>query len=286
MAQGVVTKFSFGRKLPFGARIAVLALMALVNFKIVTSIRASVRPPQKISAPSFEVASIKLSNLRHGGAIGLFVFPGGRITATLCTFKMLMMYAFEVRPFQILGGPSWINDTRYDIIAMPPPSSAARKLHPPSPKAPPNAEEREMLQNLLMDRFQLKFHWENKVGPVYILETGKRSLKLRPAEHKSDYPWAGGLSGGRIDGDGLAGDNISMPLLAARLSGYLDQPVLDETGLKGSYDFSFRYSSNPSGSDIDSCIFTSIHGIGLKLKAAKGPLRTIVIDRVERPSKN
>lgn len=286
MTQG--TKLSFGRKLPFGARIAVLALMVLVNFKIVTAIRASAQPPQKTGAPppSFEVASIKPSNLRRGGVIGLFVFPGGRITATLYTFKMLMMSAFEVQPFQILGGPSWINDTRYDIIALPPPSSAARKLHPPSPKTPPNAEERAMLQNLLMDRFQLKFHWESKVGPVYILETGKKSLNLRPAEHKTDYPWAGSISRGGIDGDGLAGDNISMPQLAARLSPYLDRPVLDETGLKGSYDFSYRYSSNPSRSDIDSCIFTSIREIGLKLKAGKGPVRTIVIDHVEPPTPN
>lgn len=286
-----VMKPGFERKLLFGAQIALVIIMISANFGVVKIVQASVQSRQKIRvpSPSFEVASIRQAKLYHGGAIGLFVFPGGRISAELCTFRMLMMYAFGVRSFQILGGPGWINDIRYNINAIPPPSSPARKLNPPSPKAPLNAEEREMLQNLLMNRFKLKFHWESKTGHVYVLEMGKRILKhpkLRPAKDKNDFPWVGSLEGAGIDGDGIRGDNISMSLLAARLSGYLDRPVLDETGLKGSYDFYFRYASNPSEYNVVSCIFTSIHAIGLDLKPAKAPVRTIVIDHVESPTPN
>ena len=238
------------------------------------------------SRPSFEVASIKLSNSRQGAPIGLFVYPGGRIRASLCTFKYLVMNAFDVQSFQISGGPRWVDHTRYNIDAIAPPSSQVRKWTPPSFKAPLNAKERQMLQSLLMDRFHLKFHWEKKVGHVYFLTMGKRELNLRPAKDKHDYPWAGSVEGGAINGDGIAGDNVSMPQLAARLSGYLDRPVLDKTGLNGSYDFRYRYSSNPSNLDIDSCIFTSIRELGLKLKAGKGPVRTIVIDHVEHPTPN
>lgn len=238
------------------------------------------------SRPSFEVASIKLSNPDRNGPIGFFVFPGGRIRASLCTFKYLMMNAFEVQSFQISGGPGWINRTRYDIKAIPPESSPARKWIPPSFKSPPNAEERQMLQSLLMDRFHLKFHWEKKEGHVYILARGKKKLKLQPAKHKKDYPWAGIMRGGAADGNRFDGDNVSMPQLAVFLSSDLGRPVLDETGLKGSYDFHYRYSSSSLHFDVDSCIFTSIRELGLTLKAGKGPVRTIVIDHVEHPTPN
>ena len=236
--------------------------------------------------PSFEVASIKLSDTHRGGAIGIFTFPGGKVTAGFSTFKMLVMYAFDVQPFQVSGGPAWINDDKYDIIAQPPASSPASKLNPPNPKLPLNPEQRQMLQMLLMDRFQLKYHRTIKPGPVYALVRGNGDLKLQNAKNKDDYPWAGGFRGGAIIGDGIAGQNISMPLLATRLSSYLDRPVLDQTGLKGSYDFKFEYPTDDPGHDVVPSIFASIQGIGLKLKAAKGPVETIIIDHVEKPSEN
>jgi uncharacterized protein (TIGR03435 family) len=235
--------------------------------------------------PSFEVASIKPSG--PWGVIGLFIYPGGRMSASLCTFKYLMMNAFDVQDFQIVGGPPWIDNTRYDINAIPPASSPARKLNPPTPKLPPDADERQMLQNLLMDRFQLKFHRANKVGPVYLLERGRGQLRLEAAK-KWNYPWAGSLRGGGINGDGLEGRNISMLQLAERLSGYLGRPVVDRTGLEGSYDFKYRYaeSGDYTESETFSCIFASIKALGLELKAGKGPVETIVIDHVEPPTPN
>jgi uncharacterized protein (TIGR03435 family) len=74
--------------------------------------------------------------------------------------------------------------------------------------------------------------------------------------------------------------------LATRLSDYLDRPVVDQTGLKGSYDFKYEYSADESTFDVVSCIFASVQGIGLKLKPAKGPVDIIVIDHIEKPSEN
>jgi uncharacterized protein (TIGR03435 family) len=146
-----------------------------------------------------------------------------------------------------------------------------------------------MLQTLLVDRFQLKYHRENREGPVYLLQKSNKALRLQDAKNKDDYPWAGSNRGGAIDGDGIAGINISMPQLATRLSGYLHRPVLDQTGLTGSFDFKFEYESglsDDSRQDTISSIFTSVQGIGLKLESAKGPVETIVIDHVEKPSEN
>ena len=73
--------------------------------------------------------------------------------------------AFDVQLWQVAGGPRWVTLDEYDIDAEPPASSKASKANPSSPKAPPNAEQRRMLQTLLVDRFRLKFHRETRQGP-------------------------------------------------------------------------------------------------------------------------
>lgn len=236
-------------------------------------------------APAFEVASVKPASPQDR-EIAISTYPGGRITVSLYTLQMLIEEAFDVQSFQVSGGPRWINDDRYDIVAKPPASSKSSKANPPYPKAPPNDEQRQMLQTLLSDRFQLKFHRETKEGPVYLLVKGNKELKLQDAKNKDDYPWAGSIAGGGIAGDGLAGINISMPLLATRLSWYLRRPVLDRTGLTGSYDFKFEYASDDPRAERIASIFASVQGIGLKLEAAKGPVETVVIDYAEKPSAN
>ena len=145
-----------------------------------------------------------------------------------------------------------------------------------------------MLQTLLVDRFRLKYHRETKEGPIYVLVKGNNKLKLQDAKDKNDFPWAGSNRGGAIFGDGIAGINISMPLLATRLSRYLRRPVLDQTGLEGSFHFKFEYPlpSDDQRPDVITSIITSIQGIGLKLQTAKGPVDAIVIDYAEKPSAN
>lgn len=159
---------------------------------------------------------------------------------------------------------------RYDIDAKPPESSKSIKSMPPYPKAPPNDEQREMLQSLLAERFQLKYDRETREGPVYLLVKGSKALHLSDSKDKTAYPWAGGLGGGMIMGDGLAGINESMEDLAKRLSPYLGRPVLDRTGLTGSFDFRSEYSSDNGRPDVITMILASVQDIGLKLEHQKG----------------
>jgi uncharacterized protein (TIGR03435 family) len=201
--------------------------------------------------------------------------------------KILILGAFDVQPFQVSGGPRWIDDDRFDIEAKPPASSKSSKANPASPKLPLDDEQRQMLQALLADRFQLKFHREAREGQVYLLVKGNKGLKLQDAKDKDAFPWAGSIAGALPNGDGLAGTNISMPQLAVRLSGWLRRPVVERTGLEGSFDFKFQYPSDgPDYSYPIPSILASIQGIGLKLEAATGPVETIVIDQAEKPSTN
>jgi uncharacterized protein (TIGR03435 family) len=236
----------------------------------------------RTSPPAFEVASIKPAG---SGAIGLFTYPGGRIVANSLTLEMLIEEAFSIQPFQLSGGPGWIRNDRYTIEARPPASSALSSAKP-SPPDNPNDEQRQLLQTLLADRFQLKVHRETKDGPVYLLVKGGKETRLQEAKDKDARPWAGGLGGGRISGDGLAGVNISMSGLAARLSEYMGRPVLDQTGLNGSFDFKYDQVSDDTHPDVAAWIITSLQAIGLKLEASRGAVETIVIDHVEKPSEN
>ena len=145
-----------------------------------------------------------------------------------------------------------------------------------------------MLLALLIDRFQLKYHRETRQGQVYFLVRTNRPLKLEDAKIKGPdaWPWVGSPNNGMIRGDGIAGVSISMRLMASRLSGYLGRPVIDHTGLDGTYDFKFEYTPMEPNPDVVSSILFSVQQIGLKLESGKGPVETIVIDHAEKPSGN
>jgi uncharacterized protein (TIGR03435 family) len=239
------------------------------------------------SRPAFEVASVKLAGPNENPmGRGIFTFPGGRITANKCTLAKLIEEAFDIQPFQLSGGPHWINNDRYDIVAKPPASSQSSRANPTEPKTSMNAEQRQMLQTLLVDRFRLRYHTETKEGPVYLLVRSGKELDMQEAKKKDGYPWAGGLGGGGITGDGLAGMNETMDDLCRRLAPYLGRPVLNKTGLHGAFDFKFSYSSGDPNPDVISVILESVQAIGLKLEGAKGPVGTLVIDSAEKPSEN
>ncbi len=74
--------------------------------------------------------------------------------------------------------------------------------------------------------------------------------------------------------------------LAARLSSYMGRPVLDQTGVNGSFDFKYDQVSDDPHPDVAAWIITSLQALGLKLEASKGPVDTIVIDHAEKPSEN
>ncbi len=157
--------------------------------------------------PEFEVATVKPAD-PNGRVVGLFTYPGGRILCTQCPLQYLLMEAFNMQPYQITGGSGWLKDARFDVEAKPPVTSQSSKSNPASFKEHPNEEQRQMLQALLIDRFQLKFHREDREGPVYILEKNGKPLQATRAEGQR-MPSLGRQSstqGGAVPfGTGLAG---------------------------------------------------------------------------------
>lgn len=148
-----------------------------------------------------------------------------------------------------------------------------------------------MLQTLLADRFKLKLHRESKVQPVYNLTVAKGGLKMTEGPSTPDKACAFPQC--------VAIENSETWILAATLSGRMGRPVIDRTGLTGSYSGSLRLDifENASAADPDlkprlldwssSSIFGDIEKqLGLKLEAASAPVETIIVDHAEAPDAN
>ena len=232
----------------------------------------------------FEVATIKSIDPNAGGMVGFVSYPGGRVLFGHSSLKMMMYFAYDIPESRISGGPDWVGKDQFDVTAVPPDSSESRTAKQPPVKATPSAEQRQMLQSLLADRFALKVHREIKQGPVYLLTLGSGKLRLQdPKDRDADSRFAVMQKGGGIVDGETFGVNVSMAFVAARLR--LDLPVVDETGLNGAYDFHLD-PDDPENQNYSAAVFDAMERLGLKLKRGTGPVETLVIDHVERPSAN
>jgi len=135
---------------------AVAAAAALVGITAMAVVGQTARP-------KFEVASIKPTGSRGGGRMR--PMPG-RLTAS-APLRVLMEAAYHVQPFQIVGGPEWVEWDGYAVDAK-------------ASGNPEHAQMMLMLQSLLEDRFQLRIHRESREMPIYALVPARGELKLPP----------------------------------------------------------------------------------------------------------
>ena len=226
--------------------------------------------------PAFEVASIKFHDLYNGDgrAPGVSI-SGNRVTVFNFPLTGIVMYAYGVEPYQVTGGPSWTGsqiEASFDITAK---AEGEGRV--------PVAQFRKMFQTLLADRFQLRVHREMKDVPVYALVAAKNGPKLKTSAADGKFsamqePAMGG------QGIRLTAVHETMTQFAGQIGLYAGRPILDMTGLAGSYDFTLEWdSSSQSGPSI----FTAVEEqLGLKLEARKSPMEILVIDHAEKPSEN
>jgi uncharacterized protein (TIGR03435 family) len=273
---------------------------------------------QQAAQPQFEVASIKPSD-PNDRRMMFRMTPGGGINLHGVTLKTLVQQAYDVREFQIAGGPGWISADKYDITAKPENASGEA----PSDPLQLSDEQRKTLQEqtrlrtqaLLADRFQLKIHRETKELPVYALVVAKNGPTLKENSGANE-----GLGRGlmRMSPGHLVAQQAGLAFLVQNLAQMLGRTVLDQTDLKGTYDFELNFAAEPGRGGVfggpgvgdgapppppgagpslikepppadpnGPTIFTALQEqLGLKLESKKGPVDIIVIDRVEKPSEN
>jgi len=234
---------------------------------------------------TFEVASIKKPGPSERGS-GLYLYPGARVVARGMTVRYLIAEAYRIDESQIVGGPAWIDTEEFHIEAKPPDNVASRYAAQQKPTYQIPDEIRQMLQNLLAERFQLKVHVQQDEGRIYVLVRNNHPLRLSAPKDTNAFPYAGAIEGGVPDGEGLRGQNISMFELTKYVTGWLKLPVIDRTGLPGSYDFLVRSESEDTGLALFDGVSQSLREIGLELRKSTGTVYKVVVDEVSLPSSN
>ena len=225
------------------------------------------------SPQRFEVVAIKPSQAAMGAGTNFNLFEGGRIRITNEPIRLLIRLAFAVQDTQILGGPSWVETDRYDIDAK---ADLAGKIKPDQIGA--------LIESLLVERFNLKFHRETREMSFSALIVAKGGPKLKPkAEGESSVT---NTSGGSRESH-LAATATSMDLLARYVGNRLNRIVIDKTGLSDSYDFTLDWSPDEASDTPAPPLSTALREqLGLRLESQRSPIEVLVIDSIAKPSEN
>jgi len=276
---------------------------------------ASVKPNQQTLA---EFVRAHQGNLSAGTMnIGIRTLPGGRMTASFVTLRALVLRAFDIKDYQLEGGPAWVGTSNFEIDARASRDATAQEFN-------------AMLKALLIERFALRTRTEIRQAPQYevtlVRSDGKLGSSLRPTsaecvaemeERKRNpgqrSPAAAprsteelreqmrtprcGITSTSSMGSASGYTMGGMPLsnLITRLSTELNAPVIDRTGLTGPFDAAIEYESprrqvttTVSQSDLDFSappLRSAVQQqLGLKLEEVKGPLEIVIIESVQQPT--
>ena len=246
-------------------------------------------PPRPMAAdadPAFEVATIKPSNpdVRERGAR----VQDSNISLRNLTLTEIVRNVYDVHPNLLIGLPGWASSERYDITGK-----------PDVPGQPNGDQLKIMLRKLLADRFQLKFHKDQRELPVFSLSLVKSGAKITRNDIRAET--TSGTSGVIFRGQGsVLLNNLSMDDFCKMLqSSALDRPVVNQTGLEGKYTFSLVWTPEqlvagaanqaPAAlrADAPPDIYAALQQqLGLKVDATKLRIDVLVIDKMDKPSEN
>ena len=257
---------------------------------------------QNSDIPAFEAASIKPQD----GDPGFVPSTPERFVDANATLRSLITWAWNVRGFQVEGGPDWAGSRRFDVDAR-------------SPRRVSETTMRLMMRQLLADRFQLRTRIETRQMPRYVLRTARADRRLgpglqraridcsvvlaerfgAPAPAGSDAPaclWRVGITPpvARMQVDGAP-----MREFAGLLERLLNRRVVEGTGLTGTYDIRLEFSADqmpvavipgddPPAAPRDglSLVTALQEQLGLKLESGRGPVEVIVIESAQLPTPN
>ncbi len=217
----------------------------------------------------------------RGGAL-----RGGRYEIRNATMVDLISIAYEMESNRVIGGPSWLDWNRFDVLAKAPPAAKQNDVGP-------------MLQKLLADRFKLVVRKDTKPMPALALSVGTGKHKMK--QGTADQPGCQGAapqnpSPGTVPYQGLSCHGVTMEVFANVLRDwtggtYLADPVVDRTELSGTWDFDLKWTPRnrlPQAGPDGITIFDAVDKqLGLKLEPQKLPMPVIVVDSAnEIPTPN
>ena len=287
-----------------------MSCAALISVTCFCPLHAQIGDP----SVTFDAASVKPANpnMPDGRTVvGMLPPTGGpgtsdpsRIRYPIISLEALIRSAYALRPGEKIIGPGWLDTDFFQVEAVMSPDTTKDRF-------------REMLRNLLADRFKLKVHRAEKGSPIWAIVVAKSGPRMKvSAEQKVDVPLPPGAfaasraqSAPQLGADGfpvhpnipasgagiftavglrgvrLTARQQTMHDLANVLSKFSRRPVVDDTGLTAKYDFTLTFSgggvTEPDG-DAPPDIFGAIRSLGLSLQSKTGSAELLVIDWVEK----
>jgi len=236
--------------------------------------------PQAMAAdadPDWEVVAVRRTDPNgHGGG----VHSGREVAVDGQTVQGMLLFGCGLHPRQLVNAPDWTATERWDVKGI-----------PDVPGKPGLKQMQVLVCKVLRERFGLVGHTERRDMAVYALTQAKDGPKME----KSSGDPNGLPSDHEQENDGqmtLRVTNISMGEMALLMRFYLDRPVVDQTGLKGRFDFQLRWTTDEAlaagmNNTVAPGIFTAMQEqLGLKLEPLKTKIDVMVIDKLQRPGAN
>lgn len=276
--------------------VAMLCVLVLLSFSGtqlagqtgLPAVPVSTQSASDAKLPAFDVIAVKpdLSDDRPS-----IDFDGGSFSATNFSVKMLVLFAYDLKDDQLFGLPKWAGELRFDMKAK------VLDADPTILQHLSNDQKLLIERTILTERFGLTFHHETKVLPVYELVVDKGGPRFQQSKFQAGQRGPNGLGAGSLhtnnhDGNAdMTSTAVSISSLVNVLSRQTEGIVVDHTGLTGRYDLNLTWSRDDGSApatDRDSpSIMTAIQEqLGLRLRPAKLPVETFVVDHVALPSAN
>jgi len=236
------------------------------------------KPMARAADPGWEVVTVRPSDPDETNSS--FRVEGRHVLIQRQTVQYMLMVAYGLQKNQIVNAPGWVNTQSFDADGV------------PDTEGQPSVHQFQvMVRKLLEQRFGLKAHKEQREMEVYALRVGKDGSKLTLSKSDPDAlpsQDAHGSNGARF----LEFTNVSMDDFALLMLYEVDRPLVNQTGLKGQYDFNLRFTKDEqttatADSNAPPGLFTAVQEqLGLKLDAVRASAPVLVVDAVGRPGPN
>jgi uncharacterized protein (TIGR03435 family) len=242
---------------------------------------ASIPPMAATAEPTLEVATIKPSQGNEKETS--YGFKGLRFVASNSSVADLIKFAYRVRDRQIDGGPTWMNEDKFDIVA-----------ETDTPGRPSRDQQRSMVRKLLADRFGLKVQAVQRDFPVYALTLVEDPPHVSADESSGyDHGYVN-VTDNKHGQTAVQFTHYTMPEFADALMNFIqDRQIVDETGLTGRFNFALMIPTDtaygrqgPDEMDRSTAYFGAVQPLGFKLVRKRSPLEVIVINHLDKPSAN
>jgi uncharacterized protein (TIGR03435 family) len=250
-------------------------------------------PPKMMDAnakPQFEVATIKPSDPKRPGW-GIGINQSGMLNTINTTLADLIKFCYDLHPRQVLNAPAWFDTEKFDLTAK-----------PDTPGMASLPQMKAMLQQLIVDRFGLKFHTDKSELQAYAITVAKGGEKLKKEEDvKLPLPGFGG-----IPQRGFNVRNATIAEFASVMQAqFMDLPVVDQTNLGDTrYTFALKFTPDPGmrpfggaaappgqppvpDADAPPDIYAAMEQqLGLRMQKERTSVPVMVIEKIEKPSEN